>query len=183
MYFSAHNIVRRQVGARPPIRYPIFYKNLEILILAGAGRPAEALRLTRTHFVPKTHLPSDVKRTIVNQTAEELVKSVMKTQDQDMMQELKTLLEFFEKTEQVEVMSKTLEEYLLAPIDSNVQEVKKANVNRAVDEIQKIQSEMANIVSKEVKIPAKIHNTMIGAGGKLIQSIMNECGGVRIFKI
>ena len=58
---------------------------------------------------------------------------------------------------------------------------KKANVNKAVDEIQKIESEMANIVSKEVKIPAKIHNTMIGAGGKVIQSIMNECGGVRIF--
>merc|ERR1740122_291309 len=57
---------------------------------------------------------------------------------------------------------------------------KKANVNKAVEEIQKIQSEMANIVSKEVKIPAKIHNTMIGAGGKLIQSIMNECGGVQI---
>ena len=58
---------------------------------------------------------------------------------------------------------------------------KKANINKAVDEIQKIESEMANIVSKEVKIPAKIHNTMIGAGGKVIQSIMNECGGVRIF--
>merc|ERR1719180_482129 len=29
-------------------------------------------------------------------------------------------------------------------------------------------------------IPAKIHNTVIGAGGKLIQSIMSECGGVAI---
>ena len=57
---------------------------------------------------------------------------------------------------------------------------KKANVNKAVDEIQKIQSEMANIVSKEVKIPAKIHNTKIGAGGKLTQSIVNKCGGVRL---
>ena len=56
---------------------------------------------------------------------------------------------------------------------------KKANVNKAVTEIQKIQNEMANITSKEVKIPSKIHNTMIGAGGKLIQSIMNDCGGVR----
>ena len=55
---------------------------------------------------------------------------------------------------------------------------KKPNVNKAVAEIQKIQNEMANITSQEVKIPAKIHNTMIGAGGKLIQSIMNECGGV-----
>ena len=122
--FSAHNLVRRQAGARPPKRYPVFYKNLEILILAAAGRPAEALRLTRTHFVPRTHLPSDVKRTIVNQTAEELVRAVMKTQDQDMMQELKSLLEFFENTDQVEVMSKTLEEYLLAPIDLSLRKNK-----------------------------------------------------------
>merc|ERR1719266_3303915 len=57
---------------------------------------------------------------------------------------------------------------------------KKPNVNKAVAEIQKIQNEMANITSQDVKIPAKIHNTMIGAGGKLIQSIMNECGGVAI---
>jgi len=57
---------------------------------------------------------------------------------------------------------------------------KKPNVNKAVSEIQKIQNEMANITSQEIKIPAKIHNTMIGAGGKLIQSIMNDCGGVAI---
>jgi len=57
---------------------------------------------------------------------------------------------------------------------------KKPNVNKAVNEIQKIQNEMANITSQEIKIPAKIHNTMIGAGGKLIQSIMNDCGGVAI---
>jgi len=57
---------------------------------------------------------------------------------------------------------------------------KKPNVTKAVNEIQKIQNEMANITSKEIKIPAKIHNTMIGAGGKLIQSIMNDCGGVAI---
>ena len=74
--------------------------------------------------MPRTHLPSDVKRTIVNQTAEELVKAVMKTQDQDMMQELKSLLEFFENTDQVEVMSKSLEEYLLAPIDLSLRKNK-----------------------------------------------------------
>ena len=34
--------------------------------------------------------------------------------------------------------------------------------------------------AKEIKIPAKIHNTAIRAGGKLIQSIMTECGGVAI---
>jgi len=57
---------------------------------------------------------------------------------------------------------------------------KKENVNKAVIQVQQIQSEMANITTKEIKIPAKIHNTVIGAGGKLIQSIMSECGGVAI---
>jgi polyribonucleotide nucleotidyltransferase len=57
---------------------------------------------------------------------------------------------------------------------------KKENVVKAVELIQQIQSEMSNIVNKEIMIPAKIHNTVIGAGGKLIQSIMSECGGVAI---
>lgn len=57
---------------------------------------------------------------------------------------------------------------------------KKENVAKAVEAIMKIQSEMANIVTKEILIPAKVHNTVIGAGGKLIQSIMAECGGVAI---
>jgi len=57
---------------------------------------------------------------------------------------------------------------------------KKEDVNMAADKIRDIQSQMANIVSKDISIPAKIHNTVIGAGGKLIQSIMNECGGVAI---
>ena len=57
---------------------------------------------------------------------------------------------------------------------------KKEDVNKAADMIREIQSQMANVVSKDISIPAKIHNTVIGAGGKLIQSIMNECGGVAI---
>lgn len=57
---------------------------------------------------------------------------------------------------------------------------KKENVAKAQDRITEIQSQMANIVSKDIMVPAKIHNTMIGAGGKLIQSIMSECGGVAI---
>eukprot|EP00091_Calanus_sinicus_P007924 TRINITY_DN1928_c0_g2_i1.p2 TRINITY_DN1928_c0_g2~~TRINITY_DN1928_c0_g2_i1.p2 ORF type:complete len:278 (-),score=139.77 TRINITY_DN1928_c0_g2_i1:914-1747(-) len=55
---------------------------------------------------------------------------------------------------------------------------KKENVTKAVTQVQQIQSEMANITTKEIKIPAKIHNTVIGAGGKLIQSIMTECEGL-----
>merc|ERR1719357_2332592 len=46
--------------------------------------------------------------------------------------------------------------------------------------ITSIQAEMANVVSVDLIIPAKIHNTMIGAGGKLIQSISDDCGGVAI---
>jgi len=57
---------------------------------------------------------------------------------------------------------------------------KKADVVKAAEQIREIQSQMANIVSKEMKIPAKIHNTVIGAGGKIIQYIINECGGVSI---
>ena len=37
-----------------------------------------------------------------------------------------------------------------------------------------------DFVKKEVKIPAKIHKTLIGVGGKLIQTIMNKCGEVQI---
>jgi len=57
---------------------------------------------------------------------------------------------------------------------------KKENVTKAVDQVKQIQSEMADITTKELTIPAKIHNTVIGKGGKLIQSIMSECGGVAI---
>ena len=39
---------------------------------------------------------------------------------------------------------------------------------------------MANVVSVDVNIPSKIHNTLIGTGGKLIQSISDDCGGVSI---
>ena len=56
---------------------------------------------------------------------------------------------------------------------------KKEKVTKAVAQVQQIQSELANI-TKEIKIPAKINNTVIGAGGKLIQSTMTECGGVSL---
>ena len=68
---------------------------------------------------------------------------------------------------------------LLGP-DSNMIIISgiKENVTKAVTQVQQIQSEMANITTQEINIPSKIHNTVIGAGGKLIQSIMLECGGV-----
>ncbi|XP_071529090.1 vigilin isoform X3 [Panulirus ornatus] len=57
---------------------------------------------------------------------------------------------------------------------------KKENCEKARERIQKIQDELASIVEVDIIIPAKFHNSMIGAGGKLIQSISEDCGGVAI---
>ena len=38
----------------------------------------------------------------------------------------------------------------------------------------------ANVTQIEVNIPHKHHNAVIGAKGRLIRSIMDECGGVSI---
>lgn len=57
---------------------------------------------------------------------------------------------------------------------------KKENVEKAKEMIQKIQNEMANIVTDEIVIPPKFYNSLIGPGGKLIHSIMEDCGGVTI---
>ncbi|EFX88840.1 hypothetical protein DAPPUDRAFT_234231 [Daphnia pulex] len=54
------------------------------------------------------------------------------------------------------------------------------DVEKARDRILKIQSELVSIISEDVEIPAKYHQSFIGAGGKLIQSIMEDCGGVQI---
>ncbi|XP_043519288.1 vigilin [Frieseomelitta varia] len=57
---------------------------------------------------------------------------------------------------------------------------KKENVEKARDMIQKIQNELANIITDEIVIPPKFYNSLIGTGGKLIHSIMEDCGGVAI---
>ncbi|XP_022819366.1 vigilin [Spodoptera litura] len=57
---------------------------------------------------------------------------------------------------------------------------KRENVEEAVKRIQQIHNEKANVVTEEVTIAPKYYNSLIGAGGKLIHSIMEECGGVLI---
>uniref|UniRef100_A0A6M2DT16 Putative vigilin n=1 Tax=Xenopsylla cheopis TaxID=163159 RepID=A0A6M2DT16_XENCH len=57
---------------------------------------------------------------------------------------------------------------------------KKENVEEAKKLIQKIQNELANIITEEITIPPQYYNSLIGAGGKLIHSIMEDCGGVII---
>lgn len=57
---------------------------------------------------------------------------------------------------------------------------RKENVNDAREKILKIQSELADVVTEELTIPPKYYNSIIGAGGKLISAIIEECGNVSI---
>lgn len=57
---------------------------------------------------------------------------------------------------------------------------KKENVEDAKEKIRKIQDELENIITDEITIPPKFYNSIIGTGGKLIRSIMEDCGGVAI---
>uniref|UniRef100_A0A8C6XU12 Vigilin n=1 Tax=Naja naja TaxID=35670 RepID=A0A8C6XU12_NAJNA len=56
---------------------------------------------------------------------------------------------------------------------------KKANCEDARDRILAIQRELVG-VEVDISIPAKLHNSLIGAKGRLVRSIMEECGGVHI---
>ncbi|CAJ0581839.1 unnamed protein product, partial [Mesorhabditis spiculigera] len=57
---------------------------------------------------------------------------------------------------------------------------KKENVEKAVAQIEKIQSELASIVNLEVIIPVKVQSRLLGGGRRLILDIQEECGGVHI---
>lgn len=57
---------------------------------------------------------------------------------------------------------------------------KKNDVELAKEKVQKFQSELINVVQMDIIIPSRIHNSIIGARGRLIRSIMDECGGVQI---
>ena len=43
-----------------------------------------------------------------------------------------------------------------------------------------LETKQANVTQVEISIPHKLHNSIIGAKGRLIRSIMEECGGVSI---
>lgn len=57
---------------------------------------------------------------------------------------------------------------------------KRENVEEAREKIRKIEDELENIITDEITIPPQFYNSIIGAGGKLIRSIMEDCGGVAI---
>eukprot|EP00794_Sanderia_malayensis_P015058 gene15058-16611_t len=56
----------------------------------------------------------------------------------------------------------------------------KAQVEKARDMILALQNELASIVNAELSIPNKYHTSMIGSKGRLIKSVMDECGDVHI---
>lgn len=57
---------------------------------------------------------------------------------------------------------------------------RKENCEKARDMLLNIQNTVANVIEIDVMIPSKFHNALIGSGGKLVQSISEECGGVQI---
>uniref|UniRef100_A0A183IEE5 Vigilin n=1 Tax=Soboliphyme baturini TaxID=241478 RepID=A0A183IEE5_9BILA len=57
---------------------------------------------------------------------------------------------------------------------------KKANAEKAERLLQKMQNELSSIVTVEIQIPHKMHSGFISAGGRLIHSISEDCGGVQI---
>lgn len=57
---------------------------------------------------------------------------------------------------------------------------KRSNVEKAVEQLTRIQNELASIIQTEVSIPQKIHSRLLGGGRRLIQDIQDECGGVHI---
>lgn len=56
----------------------------------------------------------------------------------------------------------------------------KKEVEKARDMILALQNELASIVNIELKIPQKYHTSLIGSKGRLIKSVMDECGDVQI---
>jgi len=57
---------------------------------------------------------------------------------------------------------------------------RKDNCEAARDKILILQNSMADVIEVNVMIPNKVHNLLIGAGGKLVRSISEDCGGVQI---
>lgn len=57
---------------------------------------------------------------------------------------------------------------------------KKLNVEKAQAKIETIQKEMGNIKEISIDIPQRLHNSLIGAKGRFVRAISEECGGVNI---
>lgn len=57
---------------------------------------------------------------------------------------------------------------------------RKENVQKAKARILAIEKDMESIIDATVSIPSHIHNSLIGPKGKLVRSIMDDCGGVHI---
>ena len=57
---------------------------------------------------------------------------------------------------------------------------KKENVQKAIVQLEKIQSELASIVTLEMSIPVKVQSRLLGYNRRVINDIQDECGGVHI---
>lgn len=71
------------------------------------------------------------------------------------------------------------------PLESSNSDVvmitgKKESVAAAKDKLLEAQREQADVVEVHLMIPCNLHNAIIGAKGRLIHSIMEDCGRVQI---
>jgi hypothetical protein len=57
---------------------------------------------------------------------------------------------------------------------------KQANVEKAIEKLNKIQSELANIITSEVDIMTQLHARLLGHNRRLIRDIEDEFGGIQI---
>ncbi|KAI8038482.1 hypothetical protein M5D96_008380 [Drosophila gunungcola] len=99
---------------------------------------------------------------------------------------LKLVKEIQESSHIIEVpIFKQFHKFVIGKGGANIKKIRdetqtKIDLPAEGDTNEKIQNELSDIVTEEVQIPPKYYNSIIGTGGKLISSIMEECGGVSI---
>ena len=102
-------------------KWPLFYNNLELLILLKAGRLEEAVTFSRAFFSPKPHLQR-TRRVVLSPVVEELVKTVTESGDTELVPLVMEIVEGLERDDAVTVWSHTLEDLMMMPIKSKFHE-------------------------------------------------------------
>ena len=102
-------------------KWPLFYNNLELLILLKAGRLEEAVTFSRAFFSPKPQLHRP-RRVVLSAVVEELVKTVTESGDMELVPEVMEIVEGLERDDAVTVWSQTLEDLMMMPIKSKFHE-------------------------------------------------------------
>lgn len=165
------------------------------------GPKGESIRELRNKFqlvtiiFPNSNEKNDVvklrgPRDEVDKCHKQLMKNVKDAQEQSFIMEVPIFKKFHKFIigkggANIKKIRDDTQTKIELPAEGDKNEVivisgRKENVNDARERILKIQSELADVVTEELTIPPKHYNSIIGAGGKLISSIIEECGNVSI---